>query len=92
MYSTSPSSSISTKYLLLPPLAKRALIPFLRMISPKKTPIESAVPPAPAWKEKPSRIKPASSQNFAVNSAIRSLSGLLVIFVVPEIIFSGIPI
>ena len=52
----------------------------------------SAVPPAPAWKEKPSRMMPASRTNWAAISAISRRSGLLVSSVVPETILAGSPI
>jgi hypothetical protein len=51
----------------------------------------SAIPPAPAWNENPSRMIPASRRNRATYSAISSRSGLLVIWVVPETIFDGSP-
>ena len=50
-----------------------------------------AVPPAPAWKEKPSRMMPASRTKRATSSAMSRRSGLLVTSVVPETILLGSP-
>ncbi len=49
------------------------------------------MPPAPAWKEKPSFMIPASRRKRATYSAMSSRSGLLVICVVPETILAGSP-
>ncbi len=75
-----------------PPRTKRALIRRSRMMSRRNRANDSAVPPAPAWNEKPSRTMPASSQKRAVSSAISRRSGDFVICVVPETILAGSPI
>ena len=50
------------------------------------------MPPAPAWKLKPSRMMPEARRNLATNSAMRKRSGLRVICVVPETMRAGSPI
>ncbi len=54
-----------------------ACTPPSRIISARKATKASAMPPAPAWNEKPSRMIPASRMKRATSSAISRRSGLV---------------